>query len=55
MTGTDYVKLLIKVTSIPVLEEGVEITCNAYAIVDDKLRYIGDGNVGEVAFTSVIK
>ena len=55
MTGTDYVKLLIKVTSIPVLEEGVEITCNAYAIVDDKLRYVGETTVTENAQFSVIK
>jgi hypothetical protein len=55
MTGTDYVKLLIKVTSIPVLEEGVEITCNAYAIVDDKLRYVGETTVTENAQSSLIK
>ena len=55
MTGTDYVKLLIKVTNIPVLEEGVEITCNAYAIVDDKLRYVGETTVTENAQSSLIK
>jgi hypothetical protein len=55
MTGTDYVKLLIKVTSIPVLEEGVKITCNAYAIVDDKLRYVGETTVTENAQFSLIK
>ena len=55
MTGTDYVKLLIKVAGIPVNENGIEISCNAYAIIDNKLKYLSDGNVRDSAFVSTIK
>ena len=49
MTGTDYVKLIIKIVKIPVTDKPVTVSCNAFAIVDDKLRYVSDGTVNETA------
>lgn len=49
MTGTDYVKLIIKIVKIPVTDEPVSVSCNAFAIVDSKLKYVSDGTVNETA------
>ena len=49
MTGTDYVKLIIKIVKIPVTDKPVSVSCNAFAIVDNKLKYVSDGTVNETA------
>lgn len=49
MTGTDYVKLIIKIVKIPVTDKPVSVSCNAFAIVDSKLKYVSDGTVNETA------
>ena len=49
MTGTDYVKLIIKIVKIPVSNDPITVSCNAFAIVDSKLKYVSDGTVNETA------
>ena len=49
MTGTDFVKLIIKIVKIPVTDKPVSVSCNAFAIVDNKLKYVSDGTVNETA------
>lgn len=46
MTGTDYVKLIIKISGVP---QNVDVNCNAFVIVDAKISYLCGGKSLSVA------
>ncbi|MBQ8545504.1 MAG: leucine-rich repeat protein [Clostridia bacterium] len=46
MTETPYVSITIKIMNLP---KATSVNCCAFAIVNDKVTYLGDGSVGNTA------
>ena len=45
-SGTPYVTVTIKITNLP---QATSVNCCAFAIVNDKVTYLGDGSASDVA------